>query len=314
MATSLCGSAGYKNTGAIACDIERGVPVMMIVGGGTFSTGDYADSTTMDAAIISKLKLSQGNSQKLYPFPVIQGNTDKTEAAKFATLGYGLQIKTVRSKPGYEFDVLAGSTLEKKLMSFDGKNVPVLILDDKKQMWGKKDGAANFLGAEYQVSVEPRGFGDAQNAKSTKISISIVDSQDFTENAYAYVTGLGTSSLTGLKDVTMSKLSNATNVHKIQLKIETAMLGNDLNIYDDYAAAIAALTFTAFTGATFSTSLTITSVAVDAALKALTVTFDSTAYTALSAGAKIKLVPPTSTVLDTASVTGIEISDLIITK
>jgi hypothetical protein len=314
MATSLCGSAGYKNTGEIACDITRGNPVMMIVGGAIFSTSDYADSTTMDAAIVSKLKLQTGASQKLYPFPVIQGTTGKTEAAKFGSLGYGLQFKLVRSKPGYEFDVLAGSTLEKKLIAFDGKTVPVLILDDKGQIWGKKDGSSNFVGASYQVGVEPREFGDAQNAKSTKISISIIDAADFVESAFAYTTGLTTSSITGLKDVVMSKVSNATNVYKIKFSIETALLGNDLNIYDDYGAAIAALTFTAFTGTNYATSLAVTSVAVDATLKALTVTFDSTAYTALSAGAKIKLVPPTAVALDTANVTGIEIGELIVTK
>jgi hypothetical protein len=153
MATSLCGSAGYENTGQVACDLERGNPIMILGGGATFSPADYADQATMDAAIIAKLKLANGNSQKLYPFPVIQGTADQTEAAKYGTLGYGLRFKLVRSKPSYEFDVLAGSSLEKRLMSFDGETVPLLILDDKNQMAGKKDNANYFLAADWQIGV-----------------------------------------------------------------------------------------------------------------------------------------------------------------
>jgi hypothetical protein len=314
MATSLCGSAGYENTGQVACDLERGNPIMILGGGATFSPADYADQATMDAAIIAKLKLANGNSQKLYPFPVIQGTADQTEAAKYGTLGYGLRFKLVRSKPSYEFDVLAGSSLEKRLMSFDGETVPLLILDDKNQMAGKKDNANYFLAADWQIGVEPRPYGDAQNAKSTKVTISLVDSRDFTENAFFHTTALATSQLTGLKDVLMSDLSHVTNVWKIKFKIPTAKLNGDLDIYDDYGALLAPLTFTAFTGANFTTALPITSVAVDATLKALTVTFDVTTYNALAAGTKIKLVAPIPSVLDAANVTGIEILSLVITK
>jgi hypothetical protein len=61
------------------------------------------------------------------------------------TLGYGTQIKLLRSKPGYEFDVLAGSSLEKKLIAFDGKQVPLFILDDQSNVWGVQDADGNFL-------------------------------------------------------------------------------------------------------------------------------------------------------------------------
>lgn len=314
MATSLCGSVGYENTGQVLCDIERGNPIMMVVGSGSFSPSDYASQSSMDAKIIEKLKLANGNSQKLYPFPVIQGTTDQTEAAKYGTLGYGLRFKLVRSKPSYEFDVLAGSSLEKRLMSFDGETVPLYILDDKSQLAGVKDVGNNFIGSQWQVGVEPRPYGDAQNPKSTKITISLVDSRDFVENAFFHTTALATSQITGLKDVNLTYLSKATNVYKIKMLLPTAKLNGDLDIYDDYGALIQPLTFTAFTGANFTTPLTITSVAVDAALKALTVTFDSTMFTALPALAQIKLVGPIPSVLDAANVTGIELISVILTK
>lgn len=314
MAISLCGTAGYKNVGAIDCDIQRGTPQMILPGGAIFTPSNFADAETMDAAILTKLKLQQGSAQKLYPFPVIQGVADRTEAAKFGSLGFGLSFKLVRSKPGYEFDVLAGSELEKRLMSFDGKVVPLFILDDQSGFWGKKNGAGNFIGPNWLVSVEPRPFGDAQNAKATKVTISIVDAADFTENAYVHVTSLTTSSLTGLKDVVMRVLSVSSNVYKVKLEIPTAKLGTTLDIWAEYGALIAAMTFTAKSGTGYGTDLDITSVAADEDLDALTVTVDSTAHTALASGAKFKLIPPTAAVLDAGDVTGIEIEDLIITK
>lgn len=314
MSLSLCGSIG-SNTGEIDCDITRGNPVKLIPGGATFSPSDYADQTTMDAAILAKLILPNGNSQKLFPFPVIQGTTTQTEAAKYGTLGYGLKVKLLRSKQGYEFDVLAGTTLEKKLVAWDGQVVPFLILDDKNQIGGVKDSNGNYKGANYLIGVEPRDYGDAQNPKTTKITISIVDSADFTENAYFHKTALTSSNIVGLKDVILSEPSaHASNVYKIKMKILTSKLNGDLDIFDDYGSAIAALTFTAGTGTNYGTSLTITSIAVDNTNKALTVTFDSTAFTGLASGTKIKLTPPTPAVLDAADVTGVELFPIILTK
>jgi len=314
MALNLCGNIG-ENTGEVDCDITRGNPVKIAPGGATFGPSDYADQVTMDAAILGKLILPTGNSQKLYPFPVIQGVTDQTEAAKTGSLGYGLKIKLLRSKPGYEFDVLAGTALEKRLIAFDGQTVPLLILDDKNQFAGVKDSNSNFKGANYLIGVEPRPYGDAQNPKTTKITISIVDTADFTENAYFYKTAIPSSNFVGLKNVILSEpQAHSSNVYKVKMKIPTSVLNGDLDIWDEYGALIAALTFTAGTGTNYGTSLAITSVAADNTLKALTVTFDSTAFTALASGTKIKLTPPTPAVLDAADVTGVELFPIILTK
>lgn len=314
MSLSLCGGIG-ANTGQIDCDIIRGNPAKIIAGSASFSSSDYADPATMDAAILTKLLFATGNSQKLFPFPVIQGTADQTEAAKYGNLGYGLKVKLLRSKPGYEFEVLAGTALEKKLIAWDGQIVPFLILDDKSQFAGVKDSSGNFKGANYLVGVEPRGYGDAQNAKSTKITISIVDTADFTENAVFHISALSSSNIVGLKDVILSEpQAHSTNVYKIKMKIPTTKLNGDLDIWDDYGALIAALTFTAGTGTNYGTSLTITSVAADNTLKALTVTFDTTAFGSLSSGAKIKLTPPIPATLDTANVTGVELFPIILTK
>jgi hypothetical protein len=231
------------------------------------------------------------------------------------TLGYGLQIKLLRSKAGYEFDVLAGSALEKKLIAFDGLIVPLFILDDKSKMWGVLDSAKNFKGAKYLVGVEPKGFEDGTNTKTTKISISIIDSRDFIENAEFAGTSFNASDIVGLNDVTLTAISNVSNVWKIGATIPTSNILSALNLASTYTTELAVSSlWVAGTGTNFATPLAITSVAYDATLKAWTITFDSTAYTALAVPSNIQLSLADSVTLNTADVTGIEGSPVILVK
>jgi hypothetical protein len=314
MSVSLCGIVG-ANTGPVLCDIVRGNPVNIMFGSSIFTPSNQASNATLKTALLDRLKRASGDSEKLFPLPVIVGTADKTTAAKYGTYGYGLQSKLLRSLPSYEFDVLAGTQLEKNLIAFDGQTVPVFIFDDKKYIAGKLDASLNWIGTPVLVGVEPRPYGDASNPKSTKVTISFIDGADFTENSAFFQSTFSTSDLVGLKDVYMSEPSaHVSNVYKIQMKIKTAIINGDLNIYDEYAALIAALTFTAGTGTNFAVSMPVTSVAIDATNKALTVTLDSTAFSALASAAQIKLTPPTPAVLAAAGVTGIEIAPVILTK
>lgn len=311
---SLCGTVG-QNTGAIDCDVVRGNPQIIIAGSKSFAPADYATAAAFKSAFLAAMKLATGSADKLFPFPVIQTVTDKTEAAKEGTLGYGLKVKLLRSKQGYEFDVLAGSALEKKLIAFDGQVVPLTIFDDKFQLWGVSDDDGNFSGANYLVGVEPRGFGDANNPKTTKISISIVDAADFVENASVVLTTIAASELRGLLDVTMTeRAAHTANVFHIKTEIITAVLGGNINVYEKYADQLddAAL-WTAENAAT-GAAIPITGVAKDATNKCFDVTLDNTAYTALAAGAKIEINLASPATLDAADVAGIEGTGVVCTK
>lgn len=311
---SICSSVG-ANTGAIDCDPTRGLPIQLVIGSAAFAPSDYASAAGFEAAFLQRLYEPAGSADKLFPLPIIQGNTDKTTAAKMATLGYGLQLKLLRSKAGYEFDVLAGSSLEKKLIAFDGLIVPLFILDDKSKMWGVLDSAKNFKGAKYLIGVEPKGFEDGNAAKTTKIMISIIDSRDFVENAEFAGTTFNASDIVGLNDVVLTGISNVTNVWQIGITIPTSNVLATLNVASTYTTALAVSTlWQAFTGATFATPLPITSVAYNSTLKAWTVTFDSTTYTALAASAPIEVSLVSSTALNAANITGIEGSPLVILK
>lgn len=317
MATfSICGTIG-ANTGGIDCDVMRGLPMQLVVGSGSFIPDDYATMATFQTKFLEKIRLASGSSQKLFPFPVIQGNTPRTTEARFGTLGYGTEVKLLRSKPGYEFNVIAGSDLEKKLMQFDGVQIPVFIFDDKNRIWGVRDSAGNFKGAVYLIGVEPKDFEDSNDVKTTRITISIVDSRDFVENAAYADTEFNTSDLQGLMDVEMYEATaNTTNVYKIGLRIPTSNLTNPyINVYDTYADEMADGTlWSAAVGAGFGTPLPITSVAKDATNKCWTVTFDGTDFGNLSGGDKIKVTIGGPAALAAKDVLGIEVMDSLIVE
>lgn len=314
---SICGQVG-SNTGAIDCDPVKGLPVQIIPGSAVFAPADYVTNVAFEAAFLNTFLQPAGSPGKLFPFPVIQGNTAKTTAAKYGTLGYGLEIKLLRSKQGYEFDVIAGSALEKKLIKFDGQIVPLFIFDDKSRIWGVLDSDLNFKGARYLIGVEPKDFEDGQNAKTTKITISIIDSRDFVENAEFADTSFNASDLVGLYDAELFQTAPpAANVYHIGAKIRTASIQTFLNVHSStgFPAALAAAgLWIAKTGSSFATTLAITSVVDDPTNGGWTVTFDSTAFTALASGAKILLSLASPVLLDAADVTGIEGVSLVITK
>lgn len=324
MSTNLCSVQG-GNTGGVLCDTKRKRPKKILAGGKEFTSSEYADSATLMAAIIAACKLPTGNASKLFPFPEIFEVAVTTPQSTTGNLAHGPVRRLVKGKPAYTYSVEIGQLEYQKLLAFDGKTLPVFTFDDTTNMWGYRGIADNntpntnvWKGEMAYITIEGNGFEDGTNAATGVciISISYLSVDDFEKRGtYASLPDLSAGDLVGLKDVMLSEpAAHSTNVYKIKATIPMPKLGGDLNIYDEFGAGLAALTWTAFTGATYSTSLTITSIAVDATLKCLTVTFDSTAYTALSGGATIKLVPPTAAVLDAADITGIEIGYIILTK
>jgi len=302
MAISICGTVG-GNTGEIQCDIFRGLPKQLILGGATFTSSDWTTIAVFEAAFKAKLKLAKGSSSKLFPTPAIVGAADKTTAAKTATLGYGTPVKLLDSLWGAEFDVLAGTTLEKELKKFDGQLLSAFILDDQGRIWGKYVNGV-FSGVQYLVTMEAAGFKDGQNAKVTKISVSILDSSDFITNAMCIDTNLSTSSLTGLVDVVLTESSAHTaNVFHIDANVLTTDLLTKISMKTLFGALLANVARWSVVDAA-GAAVTITSVAQVGT--GYDLTMDSTAYAALATGGKWYVSLAAPSVLDAAGVTGVE--------
>lgn len=324
MATDFCSTSG-GNTGGVKCDKKRGVPRKFAIGGKEFSSAEYADADTLKAAILDAINQPNGSSDKLFPFPEILEVAVTTEGKTTGSLALGPVRRLRKGRPGYTFSCEVNHYQFQQLLAWDNTEVPVYTFDDKNSWWAYRASAAantpntNPLKGELALlTIEGNGFEDGANAATGVciIDLSFRSVDDFEKRSvYASIPDLSVGDLEGLKDVMLSEPSaHVSNAHKIKMTIPVPKLGADLNIYDDYGAAIAALTWTAGVGANYGTALTITTVAVDATNKCLTVTFDSTAYTALASAAKIKLMPPDVTDLVAANIVGYEIGSIILTK
>ncbi len=323
MALNSCSTIG-GNTGGSACQGRRETPTIMIIGGKEFSSSDYADAATQRAAIIAATKLGTGSANKLFAFPVINKVTNNTEADTTGSLPLGSPVRLRKGRPSYSFVLQDISQQQyKNLLQFDNKVVSVFTFDDANQFWGYRGlGSTNalntevFKGERARISVSGNGFKDSENIETgqTLVTVSYLSIDDFEKRAaYIELPDFSSGDVAGLVDVELVEpAAHVSNVHSLVPYIKTPALSGDLDIGAEYGTGLAALTWTAFTGATYGTSLTITSVAYTSGK--LVFTFDSTAYTALASGAKIKLVPPTVAVMDAADITGIEIGYIILTK
>lgn len=325
MSTNLCSTVG-GNTGSVGCDGQRGVPRKILVGSKAFSSVEYATPDSLQTAILASINLSNGDANKLFPFPEIEEVAINTEADTTGSLALGPIKRLRKGRPAYSYscDITWGQY--QKLLAFDNKIMPVFSFDDANQMWGKRDVmlTANtpntnpFKGELARITVSGSGFKDGANASAgvAVISVSYLSVDDFEKRGtYALLPTLAAGDMAGLLDVMLYEPSaHVSNVYKIAATIQVPLLGGDRNIYDEFGAILAGLTWSAGTGTNYATALPITSVAVDATNKCLTFTFDNTAWTALPALTKIKVTPPTVATLVGANMVGYEIGSIIVSK
>lgn len=314
---SLCGSVG-ANTGKIQCDIRRGKPLIAILGSHKFTPSEIATTEAFKAALLANMKLNNGNSEKMFPFPNMNGITNNTAANTEGTLGDGTIIVLSEGAPGFTAQALVGINTEKQIRKFNSSLVPVIIFDNKGNFWGSEDSDGNFVGTEALVFTTGKPYSDGTSVETEVASISFrfTSAADFFDNAAVVETDMAANQLEGLLDVFLSEASvSNTNVRKISVKVKNASKGKDISMFDKYQDELSDVSlWKASVGTTFQTTLVITSIVKDSTLKAWTITFDSTAYTALTAGAKIKLELVGPEQLDDENVIGIEGSPLILTK
>lgn len=316
MAYSLCGTS-VDNLGQQECDKARGVLSKIAIDMGKVAAADYASEALFHAKLVEKSKLSKSAAEKLFILPEVQEITLNKEANKEGSLNLGFKATLQEGKPGYKFKFFGGADLLKRCRTFNNQTVRLREYDANGVWWGTKVGT-DSKGFQAKLFFTGGDIATGQNVEEGVIecTVSILSASEYYNNAYWVETtsAENVEDITPLIDVQLTEISHSTNVWKIGMYINGSDQTGPYNIFDTHGAAIAALTFTAGTGTNYGTSLAITSVAVDNSLKCLTVTFDSTAYTALASGTVIKLTPPTPATLDAADVTETELLSVLLTK
>lgn len=315
MSLSLC-TTGNSNTGGLSCDPSRGILKKLLVYNGEFVPADYVDEATLFNALVTNSLLSKSNADKVFVFEEAQDIADTSDSNKEGSLGLGFKTVLIEGKPSYTVKMFASGDQLKRFRAMNNKTIRVLEYDANSILWGTKSGTS-FKGFSAKLFFTGNRLATGQNVEEGVVvmTISVLSTSEYLDNSfYADLTGHNVEDIKGLLDAQLRVISHASNVYKVAVEIPGSKLSGPFNVFDDYGALLAALTFTAGTGANFGTPLTLTSIATDAALKCLTVTADSTMYAALASGTKIQLSGPVPSVLDAADVTKLEILPVVFTK
>lgn len=315
MSFSILGNSSV-NIGGVEGDISRGVLNRIFIYNGEISPSDYTDGDTLLTYLVAASKKSRTDSDKIFPFPSAQELADKSEANKEGTLGLGYKTVLREGLPSYEVKVLAGSIQLKALRKYNNKTVRIFEYDENKNLWHTEVGS-NIKGFQAKLFVSGGNIATGQNVEEgvVTITVSILDNSEYKDNAYAkYISG-NINDIAGLLDIKLVELAaNTSNAYKIGARVPLTQIGEYINLYDKYADELAVGANWSATVAATGATLAITTVAKDTALKGWTVTFDNTAFTALSSGAKIILQLADPTTLDAADVVGIESLPITLTK
>jgi hypothetical protein len=315
MSFSLC-STTTENTGSILCDVSRGVLNRLFIFNGSIAAADYGDSDDLLAKMVEYSKLSKTATNKIFPLPEAQEIADSSEANKEGSLGLGFKTILLEGKPAYTVKAFAGSTLVKAMRRFNNQTVRLLEYDENGRLWGTVSGT-DFVGFQAKIFVTGGKIATGQNVEEgvATITVSFLSTSEYFDAAYyKEITG-SIDDVAGLQPVELSEFSSASNVSKIAITVPTSEIGGSINVYDTFSSELAVGSlWNARTGTNYATTLTITGVAVDATNSVWSVTFDSTAFTALGSGDTIKVYLDSPDLLDAADVTGIEGDYCIITK
>ena len=314
MALSLC-STSLENTGELACDKSRGVAKKFLVYNGTLTSGDMADAATLFAAIVAKSKLSKTAAEKVFVLNEVQDVQRNAEQNVTGTLGLGFSQILREGRPAYTAKIFGGADLLKRLRQMNNQTVRVLEIDANDVFWAYKSGTT-ARGFQAKLFFSGNMLATGQNVEEgvIEVGISIQSTSEYFGSAqWADFGGYNIEDIKALVDVPLAYVSAASNVHQISMKIADSNLVDDYNIFDDFGTVIATLDAQFSATSSEDGALTITSITANSTLKTLAVTYDSTQYSAISAGT-ITLTPPTPTQLDAADVTNVELVAVTYTK
>lgn len=237
---SFCSSTG-QNTGGIDCDIRLGSPRMMLIGGAKITPAEYATEATLKAALIDRINRPNGDSEKLYPFPVINAVTPNAEAPQDETLQDGTKRRLRSEIPAYLYEMgNVGINQEAAMMAFNGVIIPAFTFDNTGKFGGKLDSSKNLVGAKVNLSTSAAGYAPYNAGTTTKTQVSYVDPAALSGNAAIFeTTAFDTDDFEGLLDVELTKVSSASNAHTISAVIKSVSLNKDVNLATKYSTTLA---------------------------------------------------------------------------
>lgn len=300
------------NTGVPPCDVKRQKirGIIFLDKGVYFTPADMATVASFIAALKTKTTAPRG--QRAYPMFDLLNFADGT--AEPATGGVGnLSTATFmvnEAVPVFTYGYDGSEARHKTMSAMLSSSLDMMLVDAGWAVYGCCTDGTNLKGySVLQLYPYIPKFVVADSVDQYHFRATLSNITEYREQSAYFVANSGLVNVQGLINFKLMELSHTTNVYKIQAIADG---GTSMGIL--YGATLAAMTFTAKDLDNNNATIAITSVAYDATLDALTVTFDSTAWPALPSGHRIQLSPPIASVLSTGGIKPYEGFSVIITK
>jgi hypothetical protein len=267
-----CGADG-GNTGFGDCfiDLKNIVGGILVPSSRAYSASETETAATLLAAIQADI-LAAASADRVYPLASFEGLTDNTEDPTIQTLGYGGLAVTREGLYNLTFQfVQGGLCLSKSLRKFNSSTRSVLLFDSTGLLIGWKSGT-DLKGIPLDMFYQrPFRLNDGTNV--TNYATQLVFKPQYLNDLIGFVEmSIGDlSALKGLQDIVLSEAAGS-NLPVLKIKAKTGCAGTDL--YDLFSTELASSSLWTAKNEDGET-IAITSVAVDAGLKAWTVTVDS---------------------------------------
>jgi hypothetical protein len=265
---AFCATA-FGNTGLDSCYFTLGKIArdFLVPRGFELTAADLADGETALAKLVELAK-ADSLTERIFPLPEIAAVTDSSEDAVFQTLGAGFQVPIRAGNYNILNQYLAGGNcMNNALQKFKNSSYRVIRLDEAGNLIGTKVGTS--MKGIPLIFFFPYKFSFATDDAVAAFRYGIGFKPEYINESLGFIKldFAGAMDIDGLHNAVLS-LPTARVTNVIKVKVTTGCSGIDL--YDEYSAALAVASNWIVTEA--GANITVTSVAVDANLKAFTIT------------------------------------------
>jgi hypothetical protein len=299
------------NVGVPPCDLSKKKIKGIIFAdkGVTFSGADVASVSAFIAAVKTKTTAARGG--RVYPIWDINNFEDNTGDPSTGSVGNltTATIVTSDAVPAFSFGYNGSEARMKRMSAMAAASLDIFFVDEQFAVYGTEDSEGVFGGfSVLQAYHDTSKFivSDAVNQYRFRVTLGSIS--EYRDQSMYIVANSSILGAVGLVNVSLKKVSNATNVFQIEATVD-----GGTNFAELHGTAVAAMTW-ACKNLDTGSALTVTGVAYNSTDKRFAFTIDATAYGNLASGARFQISGPSAATMAAAGVKPFEIISLSLTK
>lgn len=203
----------FRNTGSSSCKIGMGrTERIIILPNDAVFTGETPEE--LYEFLMNGIH-NNDKAKRFYPLPMINGAEPTVDEPISSQAGYGDNYFLGYGAMTGVYTYPPDFCLSKRLTSFNGSTVRILLIDNKKNVWGAMT-ENGFTGFQVQLFNTQAGLpnGTEQQLPSIRVPFTSTGVREFNELLETFSLNVDPSSIEGLTDVSLiiTKIDTSYNV------------------------------------------------------------------------------------------------------